>query len=77
MAESGQRKAIEASIMATSRCWPPTSPRSRASSAAVMAWAAVQAVTLSQTSVRRSAGTPVAVSVCTAAMPDAAWMTLS
>ena len=42
-----------------------------------MACAVVQAVTLSHTSVRSSEGTPVAVSACTAAKPDAAWMTLS
>ena len=67
--------------MATSMCWPtcwPSAvPRSRASSAAVMACAVVQAVTLSHTNVRSSEGTPVAVSACTAAKPDAAWMTLS
>ena len=67
MAASGHRKAMPASSMASSMCWPSAEPRSRANSAAVMAWAAVYAVALSQIRVRKTAGSPVAGLVCTPA----------
>ncbi len=69
IAASGQRNAMAASNIASSMCCPPA-PRSRAKSAAVIAWAAVYAVTLSQTRLRSAVGLPVAGSVCTPAIPE-------
>ena len=62
--------------MDNSRCWPPA-PRWRANSAAVMAWQAVYAVTLSHTRCLRNLGFSSPVPVWLAARPEWPWMTVS
>ena len=57
-AESAQRNDTTASVIDSSRCWPPA-PFARANSAAVIAWLAYSAVTLSAAVCRRNTGTPV------------------
>ena len=70
---SGQAKETVASSIASWMCWPwPL--RSRASSAAVTACAAVIAVILSGMMVRIMRGRPVSRSAWIAASPDSAWM---
>ena len=55
----------------------PCPSRSRASRAAVTAWAAVMAVSLSQMVVATRPGSMPGFSRCEAHMPDTAWMTAS
>ena len=57
-AASTHRNDTTASSIDSSTCWPPA-PRSRANSAAVMAWTAVSAVTLSAAVWRRKTGRAV------------------
>ena len=75
-AESAQRNDTTASIIDSSRCWPPR-PFARANSAAVIACDAYSAVTLSAAVWRRNTGTPSAGSAWLAASPPYAWITVS
>ena len=69
-----QRNASTASNMDSRTCWP--SPvRSRASSAAVTAWAAVTELSLSGSTVRISRGRSVSEPAWIVVSPDRAWTT--
>ena len=67
-AESAQRNETTASIIESSTCWPPR-PRSRANSAAVIAWLAYSAVTLSAAVWLQEGGHAVVGSAWFAAKP--------
>ncbi len=72
---SGHSQYIAASsIGMMTRCCPAACPRSRANSAAVMAWAAAPAVALSQMSVRTRSGTGYSCDTWVDTTPVTHWM---
>ena len=67
-AASAQRNETTESVIDSSMCWPPR-PWARAKRAAVTAWPAKSAVTLSAAVWRRNSGSPTSGSAWLAANP--------